>query len=198
MASLQIETFRSPADAREARALDSARKRIAADLAGRTVWCAGPVREGRASARRLRGHLEWAGGDGVTAAWLRVVPGAPAAEDLFADVRPDDVVVLLDPVTAAPAEAIRERGAHALWQVTRPQAPVAGVDAYVVASLTPDGAQFIAALMPGAGVVAAKELRGGASCRAVGWSSLLADVVRRHHDECVGGTLHARPTVHLR
>lgn len=195
MASLEIETFRMPSGTREARALESARKRIAADLAGRTVWCASPVREGGESAQRLRGHLEWVDRDGVTAAWLRVLPGMPLGDDLVAGVRPDDVVVLLDPLTAAPAEAIRARGAHAVWHVARPHAPAPAIDAYIVATRTLNGAHVIAALMPGAGIVAAKELRGDASQRHVGWSSLLADVVRSDRDECVGGTLHARPAI---
>ncbi len=195
MASLEIETFRAPSGMREARALESARKRIAADLVGRTVWCAGPELEGGASARRLRGHLDWADRDGVTVAWLRVLPEAPFGDDLVADVRPDDVVVLLDSPTPAPAEAIRARGAHAVWQVTAPRTPSPAIDAYIVATRTPSGAHLIAALMPGAGIVAAKQVGGGAPYRHAGWSSLLADVVRSDRDECVGGTLHARPAI---
>ena len=57
-----------------------------------------------------------------------------------------------------------------------------------------DETQVVAALMPWAGVVAAKEMR-GSTYRDVGWCTLLADIVRTDREECVGGTLHARPTV---
>ena len=59
---------------------------------------------------------------------------------------------------------------------------------------TADGAQIVAALVPGAGVTFAKEMR-GSTYRDVGWCSLLADIVRTDREECVGGTLHARPAV---
>ena len=98
------------------------------------------------------------------------------------------------PLTAAPADAIRQRGAHAVWQVMSPREPAPAIDAYLVTGRTADGAHVVAALMPGAGIVIAKEMR-GATYRDVGWCSLLADVVRTDREECVGGTLHARPAV---
>jgi hypothetical protein len=192
-----MQTFRAPAGTREARALALARDRMAADLAGRTIWCASSVDEGGASARRLRAHLAWVDENGVATAWL-CLTDPDATDDLVAGVRPDDIVVLIDSPTAEPAEAIRARGAHAVWQVTAPRPRTAAVDAYVVAARAPDGAQLIAALMPGAGIVAAKELRGDARSQHDGWTSLLADVVRTDRDEAVGGTLHARPTVPAR
>ena len=194
MATLVVERFRAPTGARDARALDTARKRIAADLAGRTVWCASAHSEGGAAARQLRGYFQWT--DEVAAAWCEL-PDADDAGSLVADVRPDDIVVLHDPLTAAPAEAIRARGAHAVWQVGAPRDRAPAVDAYVIAARTPDGGYLVAALMPRAGIVAAKEVRSDAY-RDVGWSSLLADVVRSDRSECVGGTLHARPTVAAR
>jgi hypothetical protein len=183
--SLLVEHFRAPSGARDTRAFDSARRRTLAELAGRTVWCAGG-----ASAWRLREHLGWADGDGVAAAWLRV----PDGEDLVADMRLDDIVVLHHPLTAAVAEPIRDRGAHAVWHVIAPTVPAPAIDAYVMTRRTVDGAQVVAALMPRAGIVAAKEIR-GVPYGDVGWSSLLADVVRTDREECVGGTLHARPAV---
>jgi hypothetical protein len=193
VASLVVERFRAPSGTRDARALDSARKRIVTALAGRTVWCASAHSEGGASARRLRGYLAWADGDGVAAAWCEL-PDTGDAGSLVADVQPDDVVVLHDPLTAAPAEAIRARGGHAVWQVGGPRDRAPAVDAYVMATRTPDGGYRVAALMPWAGIMAVKEVRSDAY-RDVGWSSLLADVVRSDRSECVGGTLHARPTV---
>jgi hypothetical protein len=179
VASLLLEHVRAPAGTRDTRAFDRTRKRTLDDLAGRTVWCAGG-----APARRLRRHLEWSSGDGVRSEPLRTVE----------DVRPGDIVVLHHPLTAAPAEEIRQRGAHAVWQVlsAREQAPA--VDAYLLTRTTADGALVVAALVPGAGMAFAKEMR-GSIYRDVGWCSLLADIARTDRDECVGGTLHARPAV---
>jgi hypothetical protein len=188
-----MEQFRAPSGTRDVRALDSTRKRILAELAGRTVWCASALRSDSAAARRLREHLQWADDDGVHASWLQM-PEPRAGEDVVADVRPDDIVVLHDPLTAAPAQAIRERGAHAVWLLISPRWPAPAVDAYVVTGRTSDGAYVVAAVMPGAGIVSAKEMRGD-SYQDVGWSSVLADVVARDREECVGGTLHARPAI---
>jgi hypothetical protein len=128
----------------------------------------------------------------------------------------DDVVVLHDSLTAVLAQAIRERGAHAVLRMSvgpaRGDAMVeearafmrpftAGVDAYLV-TWTESAARGrvvarVAALMPSPDVVAAKEIRPQES-GDVGWASVLADVVRSDRGECVGGTLHARPTVAAR
>lgn len=181
-----MEQLRAPSGTRDTRVFDRTREQTLVELAGRTVWCAGG-----APAQRLRRRLEWSNHDGVMAAWLEV---ADDVADLPADVRPGDIVVLHDPVTAAPADAIRQRGAHAVWHVMAPRDPAPAIDAYVMTARTADGAQVVAALLPGAGIVIAKEMRGD-TYRDVGWSSLLADVVRTDREECVGGTLHARPAV---
>jgi hypothetical protein len=55
----------------------------------------------------------------------------------------------------------------------------------------------MAAVIPCAGIVAIKTVR-GTDYRDIGWSSLLADVVARDREECVGGTLHPRPSVAAR
>jgi hypothetical protein len=156
-----------------------------------------------------------------------------------ANVSPDDVVVLHDPVAALLTEAIRELGAHAVWDVTlgadagnamareawlflRPY--TSAVDAYV---MTWDerhegggAVERIAALMPSADAVAAKDIpataahdpaapewwQSGGSATAphartpdryhgLGWTGILADVVHNDRGETVGGTLHARPAV---
>jgi hypothetical protein len=169
---------------RDRRAFESARRRTLAELAGRTVWCAGG-----AAAEALRRRLHWAVDAGIEALPLRL----PEAEDLVDDVRPDDIVVVHDPLTEARAEAIRARGAHAVWHVVAPREPLAAIDAYVMTGRTADEALIVVAVMPRAGIVAAKEIQG--TYRDVGWTSLLADVVRTDRDECVGGTLHARPAV---
>ena len=127
----------------------------------------------------------------MNAAWLEVLDDGT---DLAADVRPDDIVVLHHPLTARRADAIRQRGAHAVWHVIQARGPAPAIDAYLTTGRTADGARVVAALIPGAGVVIAKEIR-GATYRDVGWCSLLADVVRTDRGECVGGTLHARPAV---
>jgi hypothetical protein len=75
--SFLIQHFGAPSSAREARALDSARKRAVDELAGRTVWCASGLRVGGDSAGRLRSSLQWAGEEGVTASRLEVLAGEP-------------------------------------------------------------------------------------------------------------------------
>jgi hypothetical protein len=51
--------------------------------------------------------------------------------------------------------------------------------------------------MPRAGILAVKEMRGD-PYRDVGWTGVLADVARIDREECVGGTLQARPTIAAR
>jgi hypothetical protein len=142
------------------------------------------------------------------------------SEALVGAVGPDDVVVVHDALTALLAQALRERGAHAIWNVTI-LAPAHGpgasaartflhsytspMDAYVMtwSQAAARGAQVerIAALMPCADVVAATEmpaLYAGGEPRLIGWSAVLADVVHGDRDESVGGTLRPRPTVPVR
>jgi hypothetical protein len=134
------------------------------------------------------------------------------------ELRAGDVVVLHDPIAAALAPAIRERGGHAIWRTSigrwEGSASAAwrflhrsspGLDAYVIAWRSgPTGAvgrAGIAAYIAAAGVVSAKELdadRSGSDYDETGWTSLLADVVRDDRAERVGGTVHARPSVAAR
>jgi hypothetical protein len=132
-------------------------------------------------------------------------------------VGPDDMVIIHDALTALLVEAIRERGAHAVWhvRVTAPTREAAAaqaraflddytssVDAYMISWSQPAGAGWpvdrVAALMPSAGVVAAKEIpieHAASGARDVALRSVLADVLHADRDEAVGGTLHARPAV---
>jgi len=143
---------------------------------------------------------------------------ADAGEPRFADdVAEGDVVVLHDALTAVLAQAVRDRGAHAVWLVDagrsdRPAAREAfeflarftrGVDAYVVAWSERAGAgrrlEHVAALMPHSGVVELKEVVvGGRMPPGLGWSSALANVVVEDRHEHVGGRLHPRPAVAAR
>jgi hypothetical protein len=75
--SLLLQHLGAPSSAREARALDSARKRAVDELAGRTVWCASALRASGDSAGLLRSSLRWAGDDGVIASRLDVLAGEP-------------------------------------------------------------------------------------------------------------------------
>jgi len=61
MTSMVIERFRTPRSTREARALDSARKRMGDGLADRTVWCATGIQSGRSGAETLCERLRRAG-----------------------------------------------------------------------------------------------------------------------------------------
>jgi trehalose synthase len=135
-------------------------------------------------------------------------------------VGPGDVVVLHDPLTAMLAGAVRERGAHAVWYVEMSAGPpgaavgearlflseyTSAVDAYVMTWAGPVEHRLrverIAALMPSADAIAAREVEAGDAgdrYHHVAWSSLLAHVVEGDRDETVGGTLHARPSVAAR
>ena len=188
MTSLVTEQFRAPADRREARAYEWARRQTIDELAGRTVWCAIP---------QLRARLEWAVPSGVAAIALDVPQHYDNADTVVPDVRADDVVVLSSRPTAALARAIRDRGAHALWLMDAPHDRAEGIDAYLLTGSTAHGALIVAAVMPSAGIVAVKELSGD-PYRDVGWSRMLADVVHTDREECVGGTLHPCPTVAVR
>lgn len=139
-------------------------------------------------------------------------------------VRPDDVVVLHDPATATIAEAVRDQGAHAVWQLrltTGSRAAIAEalaflsgytshVDAFVMTypQRPRHGVQVtrIAAVIPAGGIVAAKDVAFDEPVGAagppetvpsgdIGLSSLLAYLVEADRAECVGGTLGPRPVV---
>jgi trehalose synthase len=135
------------------------------------------------------------------------------------EVGPDDVVVLHDPLTAVLAQAIRERGAHAVLHVSIGAAPleagageawsfmreyVSPIDAYVTDWREPvrrgPVVQRVGALIPSARVVAAKEIEAwaGEPYQELAWGTLLADVVHTDRDETVGGTLRPRPAVAAR
>jgi hypothetical protein len=149
--------------------------------------------------------------------------GVRSGESLLGDgLGRDDVVVLHDALSAAVAEAIRERGAHAVWHLTlsagRPaeaahdflRRHTGFIDAYVTTWRRPVGRglveESITAVMPCADLVAARRL--GAEdprdedhrlrTEEVGWSALLADVVRGDRHQTVGGTRGARPGVAAR
>jgi hypothetical protein len=141
-------------------------------------------------------------------------------ETLIGDaVRPDDVVVVSDPLAAVLAEAVRERGALVVWQLElRPrraavarawsfiQRSAPPIDAYVTSWSTPlPGGRLqsgVAAFIAGADAVAAKAQMTGAGDEPwdeeLGWSRLLGDVVQAGREEHVGGTVHPRPAVAVR
>jgi hypothetical protein len=162
---------------------------------------------------------------GVGGAASRLVPGDREIwDEARADcdglvgeaVSADDLVVLHDPLTVMLAEAVRERGAHAVWNldvvigsVPDASAPArrflgesaGAVHAYVIPWRRPSGAaQRIAAIIPSADLVAAKEVdeAQGSRHEDVAWASALADVIRADRSETVGGRLHARPAVAAR
>jgi hypothetical protein len=129
------------------------------------------------------------------------------------------VVVAHDAVGAAAAEAVRDRGAHAVWRfrVRGPsRAParqareflqgLAGcVDAYVLSwferGARGEPVERVTAAMPSAAIVAAKEFPArwlAEEPRCLAWQMALAEIVRTDREECVGGRLHPRPTVAAR
>ncbi|MCW2953506.1 MAG: hypothetical protein JWQ48_2676 [Conexibacter sp.] len=210
MTSVRTERLDALSGAHDVRVLTWTRELADDALAGRTVWCAAASPVGSELAATLRGRLR---DDGVA---VRALERA-AQELIGAAVAADDVVVLHDARSAVLAQVVRDRGAHAVWHVhvrggTRPAAvrelhallragaPADAVDAYVVTSTQSLGrgrrVERVAALLPSADLVDVKELadaeRAGS---ALGWSSALADVIEVDHEDHVGGTLHARPTV---
>jgi FAD/FMN-containing dehydrogenase len=125
-----------------------------------------------------------------------------AAEAEVADrIRPDDVVVLHDALSAILSTAVRERGAHVVWRI-RPRATraatawrvlspfTAHVDAYVAGA-----PGIVAAAMPSRDAVTARQTGLGAPYDIAAWSSVLADVVHSDRDEHVGGVRRPRPAV---
>lgn len=134
------------------------------------------------------------------------------------EVGPGDVVVLHDPIAAALAPAIRDRGGHAVWRTSigRWEGNAAAawgflhrsnpaLDAYVTAwrsgNTASAGRAGIAAYIAASAVVSAKEVDThgpGMDRDEIGWATLLADVVRGDRAERVGGTVHARPSVAAR
>jgi hypothetical protein len=130
------------------------------------------------------------------------------------DVQAGDVVVLHDPIAAALAQPIRDRGAHAIWSTSIGPGRAAsaawqflhrsrpGLDAYITAwrsdRTARTGTAGIAAYIAAPPVVLAKEVdasRSDQGYEEIGWTTLLADVVRDDRTERVGGTVRARPSV---
>jgi hypothetical protein len=140
---------------------------------------------------------------------------AGGMEDLVgARVGRDDVVVAHDPVSAVLALAVREHGAHAVWRFrlagSSPPAArqaleflqrfTSATDAYVLAWTARDArgdlVERVAAAIPSARVVMAKEFRArarGDEARRMAWRSALAEIVSNDRGERVGGTRQPRP-----
>jgi hypothetical protein len=177
----------------------------------------------RRLAERLDGMLAGAAPPGAgfgSAEQDLYADGAQGGDELVPDsVGADDVVVAHDALSALVARAARERGAHAVLRFRFAAGPgtsalqaleflrsfTFGVDAYVLTWLErgPRGevVERVAAAMPSAGIVAAKEFPSRLSAdqqRRLAWRMALAEVVRSDRGECVGGRLHPRPTVAVR
>jgi hypothetical protein len=244
MSSLVIEHLDLPASPRYTRAYEVAGERAGDVLAGRTVWCATALPRAQRAAEQLRDHIEGAAPDGAAEivhirADERLLDGGDARRagvpreewdsyaraasrgGLFeAGVGDGDVVVAHDALSALQIEAVRERGAHAIWRVRLGgSASTSGarqvlelvrrftprVDAYVITwqELGPHGEAFesVAAAMPSAGILASKEFPSRSADiqpRRLAWRMALAEIVRSDRGECVGGTLQPRPTVAAR
>jgi hypothetical protein len=126
------------------------------------------------------------------------------------DVRAGDLVVVHDAAAALAAQAFRARGAHVVWCIDAAGTAAVDalhlytgdVDAYISSSVgrAPAGqvVRHVAALMPGADVLATKQVFGPHPADMLGWRSALADVVADDRDEHVGGRRHVRPAVAAR
>src|ERR1700729_859922 len=205
MTSLVLERFDTPGSARDIRAFNAADERSADVLAGRTVWCTVGHPTAGAAGPELGACLGGAG-RALTAAAL------PESEGLIGDgVCPGDVVVAYDALSAALCEAVRDRGAHAVWRIriarrwTNPPRQALefvgqftpGIDAYLLSwverSARGQTVERVAAAMPSPGIVATKEFPArfpAGELRRLAWRMALAEVVRSDRDEAVGGRLH--------
>jgi hypothetical protein len=136
---------------------------------------------------------------------------ASSGERGIGDVRTGDLVVVHDAAAALAAQAVRARGAHVVWCIDAAAGTAAvgalhrytgDVDAYISSSVRrgPSGqvVRHVAALMPGADLLAAKQVLDPDPGDMLGWRSALADVVTDDRDEHVGGRRHVRPAVAAR
>jgi hypothetical protein len=182
-----------------------------------------PLRE---LATRLEAMLQGAGADARLgpAEERTYSDGVRDSDALLGDeVGAGDVVVLHDALATALAQDVRERGAHAVWSVRTSDAPwdagvseawtflrrrTPAVDAIVVTWFEHGDrgmlVEQVAAIMPSADLIAAKQIAPAPPARAtppyedVAWSSALADVVHSDRGERVGGMRHPRPAVPVR
>src|ERR1700727_2058694 len=122
--TLVLEQFAAPDSDRGIRRLELTRRRAAEELAGRTVWCVSSLRAGRRAADALRRRLRALPDDGLSSRGIRMREGQTLTrvtengdELLGSEVQAGDLVVLHDPLAAALADAIRARGAHAIWRL---------------------------------------------------------------------------------
>lgn len=124
-------------------------------------------------------------------------------------VRADDLVVLHDPIAVVLAEAVRERGAHAVaYLQVLPH--VGGHELSGLPFLTQYGhpvhawvlarRRRVAALIPSVDVLAVSDRDDDPTSEPsrigrLAWMSTLAEVLRADRAETVGGTVHVRPVV---
>jgi hypothetical protein len=202
MAIVNVERYHAPSTVRAARHLEGAGSRAADLLGGRTVWCATTLPAGRDAALALCDCLLWALGREVAASTLDT--------DALGDEQlgPDDVVVLHDPLTAALAELIRERGPHVVGRIearpTGDRVLPAAMDAYLTSwPARQRGLRIerIACLVPSSGTVATVDVAPGPAAERrhdLGWSSAVAAAVAADRADTVGGTRRTRPGVPVR
>jgi hypothetical protein len=136
--------------------------------------------------------------------------GAAGESAMGRDVRAGDLVVVHDAAAALAAPAFRARGGHVIWCIDSGDAAAVAalhrytgdVDAYIASSVrrSPGGrvVRQVAALMPGADVLVAKEVVDPGPGDMLGWRSALSDVAAGDHEEHVGGCRHVRPAVPAR
>ena len=143
MTTLVIEQFAAPDSDRAIRRLELTRRRAADELAGRTVWCVSSVPASRRAADALRRRLRALPDDGLASRGIRMRQGQTLTrvtesgdELLGSEVRAGDVVVLHDPVAAALADAVRARGAHAIWWLPMERLDDAADEAWARADCT--------------------------------------------------------------
>jgi hypothetical protein len=209
---VEVERFASPTSVRAARALERTRRGAGAALAGRTVWCVSADADLAGTARRIRACVERLGGGsvlGICVEYTESAVDAGRAGAALAEIEfgRGDVAVLCDPRTAVLTPVIRDYGGHAIWAFGSPaaEAPVArfrsAVDGYLDDALAPLGrgrvGERVTVGIPAVRLAASKVIEPDTAPMGpdLGLGSALADVVGHDRRECVGGIMHARPTV---
>jgi hypothetical protein len=205
-----VEQFQAPDTRRCAKMLELAHSRAMEQLAGRLTWVIGagqgdPVRP--ASLRFDEAH------DALTMQRIPFPTGESLAILIVLHVRAGDILVIRDSAAIGVSRMARECGAHVIWDrrvtprrsgstvdMPPPRSHAPALDAWLTAWTTGGrrAPRRLAAFIGAPDMLSAKEMGAGAaddSYEQLGWTSLLADVVREDRAERVGGTVAARPSV---
>ena len=210
MTNVMVEQFQAPDTRRYARVLELARSRALEQLAGRRTWVIGADPGDALQPARSRSDEA---DDALTMQRIPSLTGESLLTLIVLHVRVGDILVIRDAAAIGVSRMARECGAHVIWDrrlMPRRSGSTVGVPPSRRQALAPDawltawttggrGApRRLAAFIGAPSILSAKEMGGGAaddSYEQLGWTSLLADIVREDRAERVGGTVATRPLV---